>query len=109
VRFTFRLGQAQESYVFNPAGQVLQLKDLVCGTGDEDRYQPMVTPIKDSMATKLRDQSTRLAGCIYYPLQAGSRQHLELITGELFDWLMTCGKTPTGAIAVALSGDSVTL
>ena len=52
---------------------MLELEDLVCGCAlDPDgASRPLVTPIKDSLATKIRPGSTRLGGCIYYPLGHG--------------------------------------
>jgi DNA/RNA-binding domain of Phe-tRNA-synthetase-like protein len=102
--FEFRLGEAEERYVFNPAGQVLDLKDLVCGCGllpdESPSSSPMVTPIKDSMATKIQEQTTRIAGCIYYPLQAGNIAQLKAITEELLAWLSSCADSPSGSMAL---------
>jgi DNA/RNA-binding domain of Phe-tRNA-synthetase-like protein len=110
--FEFRLGVAGESYVFNPTGQVLELVDLVCGcasTAGDAPSRPIVTPIKDSMATKLRDSSKRLAGAIYYPLGAGSADHLRRVSEELLGWLLRCGERADGACALALPGQRATL
>jgi DNA/RNA-binding domain of Phe-tRNA-synthetase-like protein len=114
-RFEFRLGGADESYVFNTTGQVLELADLVCGCAavagmpEAAPARPIVTPIKDSMATKLRDGSTRLAGAIYYPLGAGSTDHLRRVSEELLRWLLLCGAHAAGACELALPGQSATL
>jgi DNA/RNA-binding domain of Phe-tRNA-synthetase-like protein len=108
--YEFRLGASGERYVFNPTGQVLELEDLVCGcalSGVEST--PIVTPIKDSMATKIQPSSKRLAGCIYYPLASGSKDHLLQITEEFSRWLLTCGRAATGAMAITLPGESVVL
>ncbi len=105
-----RLGRPDERYVFNAAGQVLELADLVCGCALRDgASHPVVTPIKDSLATKLRESTTHIAGCIYYPLAAGSAEALGRVTEELLKWLLTCGAKVRGACAVALPGQSVTL
>jgi hypothetical protein len=69
----------------------------------------MVTPIKDSMLTKIRDDTTRIAGCIYYPLQAGSTEHLVAITGELEGWLSSCGEGARSAAAIVTRGQTVEL
>jgi len=111
--FEFRLGSEGEAYVFNAAGQVLDLYDLLCGCGlvpdGQGASQPIVTPIKDSVATKIKGSSTRVAGCVYYPMQAGNQRTLEVITDELLRWLMTCGEAPSGAMALCMAGESVTL
>ena len=58
----FRLGVDGERYVFNAAGQELDLHDLVCGCGllpgQEPPSLPMVTPIKDSGTV-----SQMISGC----------------------------------------------
>lgn len=108
----FRLGLEHESYVFNPAGQVLALHDLVCGCGlfdAEPRSRPMVTPIKDSLATKLVAGTTRIGGCIFYPLQSGSEAGLAEATAEFLRWLLTCGEDAQGAGASCLPGATATL
>lgn len=55
-----------ESYVFNQAGQEMDLAGLLCICDQAGR--PMGNPVKDSMAAKLRPSSTRLAGFIYAPV-----------------------------------------
>ena len=108
--FVFRLGAPGESYVFNPTGQVLDLEDLLCGCAlQNDTSVPLVTPVKDSMATKLRTTTTRAAGCIYYPLSAGSLEHLGAITEEFLRWLRTCGAEATGVARTCGSGERVEL
>lgn len=108
--FEFRLGQPGEQYVFNAAGQALDLQDLVCGCGLRDGASvPMVTPIKDGLATKLAPDTTRIAGAIYYPLAAGSPAHLEQVTTRFLRWLLACGPNPTGAAGVCGPGGAATL
>jgi DNA/RNA-binding domain of Phe-tRNA-synthetase-like protein len=110
--FEFRLGRGGESYVFNATGQALELADLVCGCAlaADGGSRPIVTPIKDSLATKLTERSRDLAGCIYYPLAAGSAAALRAASEELLRWLLACGDAGAkGARAVALPGESVSL
>ena len=108
--FEFRLGAEDEQYVFNPSGQVLGLRDLVCGCGlGLDGSTPLVTPIKDGMATKIGPATTRLAGAIYFPLSEGGVEILTTITGEFLSWLGQCGESTTGLSAVALPGETVSL
>ncbi len=111
AEYEVRLGSEDEQYVFNPAGQTLRLRDLVCGCvlADEGESRPVVTPIKDGLATKIRPETTHVAGCIYYPLAAGSALHLEEITAAFFGWLRQCGEAVSGATAVALPGQTATL
>jgi len=108
--FEIRLGRPDERYVFNPTGQVLEIEDLVCGCALRDGAStPIVTPIKDSMATKLREETTRIGGAIYYPLAAGGVEELRGIAEEFLRWLRLCGDEPEGTSAVLLPGQSVTL
>jgi DNA/RNA-binding domain of Phe-tRNA-synthetase-like protein len=103
-----RLGRPGERYIFNAADQVLELEDLICGAAlAGERSRPIVTPIKDSLATKLRPSSRRVGGCIYYPVAAGNREHLEQITAELLAWLLLCGAGASGSTALALPGETV--
>lgn len=106
-----RLGRAGERYVFNQAGQSLELEDLVtgCTLAPDGSSRPIVTPVKDSLATKLTASSRRVGGCIYYPLGHGSRAALAAITETFLSWLRACGAQAEGACAVALAGERVEL
>lgn len=105
-----RLGAPGESYVFNATGQTLALESLVCGCAlRREDSTPIITPIKDSLATKLRPESTRVGGCVYYPLGAGSEEALRAISEAFCDWLITLGPQATGAAAVCGPGGSVEL
>ena len=107
--FELRLGQPGEHYVFNESGQELDLHDLVCGCGlCDDGSRAMVTPIKDSLATKLTPSTTRVAGAIYYPVACGP-ERLEQATTELLRWLEACGSQVRGAMALCLPDQTVTL
>lgn len=108
-RFELRLG-GDERYVFNASGQDLDLRDLVCGCGllDGGESRPMVTPIKDCLATKVVDGTARVAGAVYYPLGCG-RARLEQATSNLLRWLEACGSRAEGAMAICLPGETVTL
>lgn len=110
-RFELRLGAEGESYVFNPAGQVLELRDLVCGCGlhDDGASRPLVTPIKDGMASKVWAETQRLAGVIYWPLTAGGEELLREATQELARWLGSCGVAVTTTMALLGPGETVEL
>jgi DNA/RNA-binding domain of Phe-tRNA-synthetase-like protein len=71
-RAEIRYGREGESYVFNPAGQVIDLEGLVCVCRiDAATSTPVGNPIKDSMTGKLKDGTRAVLGVIY-----GSRQAL---------------------------------
>ncbi len=105
--YEVRLGAQEEQYVFNAGGQLLQLRDLVCGCALTDgQSAALITPIKDGLASKLTPESARLAGCIYYPLPAGSKEHLEQVTQEFAGWLGKCGEGVEVSWGVVLPGAS---
>ena len=109
-QYEVRLGAEDEAYVFNSAGQTLALRDLVCGCALTDAGStPLVTPIKDGLASKLTAETTRVGGCIYYPLSAGSREHLEETTRALARWLGLCGQSVQTSWALVLPGESTSL
>jgi DNA/RNA-binding domain of Phe-tRNA-synthetase-like protein len=106
----FRLGAAGEAYVFNLGGQTLDLTDLLVGCGLlGGASKPMVTPIKDSLATKTTPATTRVAAAIYWPTAAGDLDELARVTEELRRWLAVCGASPTSAVAVCRPGDTAAL
>lgn len=51
-----RLGQDNESYVFNPSGQELKLTGLLLV---EDELGPVGTPVKDAQRTKVSPETSR--------------------------------------------------
>ncbi len=64
-----RRGIAGESYVFNPSGQSIDLEDLLCACRREDgRWVPCGNPVKDAMATKVRESTRSIAALIYAPV-----------------------------------------
>lgn len=105
-----RRGDAGERFVFNVAGQELELQDLVCGVAlDGARGRPIVTPVKDSLATKLTPASRHVAGLIYYPLEAGDETHLAELVHELGRWLGACGDGVGVRRGVLAPGGELTL
>jgi DNA/RNA-binding domain of Phe-tRNA-synthetase-like protein len=65
-RFVIRRGRAGESYVFNSAGQVIELDDLLL-IAHQPLDAPCANPVKDSLATKLAEGSTDVMAVIYAP------------------------------------------
>jgi len=74
-RFVLRRGRAGESYVFNSAGQVIELEDLLL-VAHLPADAPCANPVKDSMATKLSEGSADVLAVIYAPasLAAAARE-----------------------------------
>lgn len=64
--FVVRRGREGEAYVFNPSGQVLDLKDLLLLArmpGD----RPCATPVKDSQETKTNLATRSILAVVYGP------------------------------------------
>jgi DNA/RNA-binding domain of Phe-tRNA-synthetase-like protein len=65
-RLVLRYGRAGERYVFNRAGQELDLEGLIAlCAGEGEASQPAGTPVKDSMAAKVDETDRHLLVCIY--------------------------------------------
>lgn len=104
--FEFRLGAPEESYVFNPSGQELDLEDLVCGcelAGGGSR--PVVTPIKDGMRTKVRPETRAVLGAIYYPAGLMRPEEISAVNGEFLKLLLGVTEGAVGAAALLLPGE----
>ena len=61
-RAVLRYGGAGEKYVFNQAGQEIELDGLLCVCS---RSAPLGNPVKDSMAGKLKEDTGSALGVIY--------------------------------------------
>ena len=64
--FKCRRGHEGEAYVFNPSGQVLELRDLLL-LARLPADEPCASPIKDSQATKTHEGTARVLGVVYAP------------------------------------------
>lgn len=109
-RFEFRLAAPGERYVFNVAGQELQLHDLLCGYawhGSEGRWDPIVNPVKDCLRTKTTDQTTMVAGAVYCPRSSFTPAQVEAASAELRDWLVASDPDARGVSAVLEVGASL--
>jgi hypothetical protein len=92
-----RRGVAGESYVFNPSGQVIELKDLLCVCRAEGNdWIPCGNPVKDAMATKVRESTRSIAAVIYAPatepladLNAAAARFAEILRSD-------CGAAESG-------------
>jgi DNA/RNA-binding domain of Phe-tRNA-synthetase-like protein len=92
-----RRGGAGESYVFNQSGQSIDLEDLLCICRfEEGNWFPCGNPVKDAMATKIRESTNNLAAVVYAP---SSEPRAEIdAAAEKFAFLLRseCGATETG-------------
>jgi DNA/RNA-binding domain of Phe-tRNA-synthetase-like protein len=66
-RFQVRRGRAGEQYVFNSAGQSIDLEDLLL-VSRLPADVACANPVKDSMATKLTDASKDVFAVLYAPV-----------------------------------------
>lgn len=63
-----RRGRPGESYVFNPAGQSIELEDLLLvAKAAIGADEPCANPVKDSVATKISSTTRRVAAILYAP------------------------------------------
>ena len=80
-----RYGREGEKYVFNASGQEIEVEGLVCVCGEKG--SPVGTPVKDSMAGKIKDGTTDVIGVAYGLREVVGRvgEMVETRFGELFD------------------------
>jgi len=90
--YLVRLGSEGESFVFNQAGQEIDVTDLVVGcrvVGDV-RGEPIVNPVKDRLLTKTDDGTRRVAALVYAP-RASDAAWLGAIVEGFAGWLRDAG------------------
>ena len=73
-----RYGRPGEGYVFNNAGQAIDLEGLICVCGGVDGADgvPLGNAVKDSMAAKLKDDTDAVIGVIYASLDCAPGREL---------------------------------
>lgn len=112
AQFRFRLGAADEVYTFNTGGQIIKLEDLVVGCRilpGTEAGEPIVNPVKDSLATKTTDTTSRVAACIYTSLTMISREAIQALCAEFADLLAGCGEGVDVTYSVVLPGEQVAI
>jgi DNA/RNA-binding domain of Phe-tRNA-synthetase-like protein len=93
---SLRCGRPGEKYVFNSAGQEIDLDGLicVCGQGPGSGSVPLGNPVKDSMLGKLKEGTQSVLGVIYASLdcEAGRniRVHTERFAALLKEFCGAC-------------------
>jgi DNA/RNA-binding domain of Phe-tRNA-synthetase-like protein len=100
--FRVRLGREGESYVFNAGGQSIELKDLIVGCrvmADQD--EPIVNPVKDSLATKTKESTRNVAAVIYAP---HLKVDLAAICAHFAELLGGCGPDARAAWGIVEPG-----
>ena len=94
VTVLIRPGKAGESYVFNQAGQEIDLAGLpcACNADVETGSRALGNAVKDSMTGKLKDDSADVVGVIWATTQAISPAGLEAATARFAELLVRhCG------------------
>ena len=70
-----RLGAPGERYVFNAAGQEIDLAGLICIATAAG--VPLGNPVKDSVAGKVKEHTRAVAGVVFAPSQHLSKEELQ--------------------------------
>lgn len=66
-KLIIRLGRERENYIFNQAGQLLDLKGLICVCDERD--EPLGSPVKDSMKGKIKGETKDIVCVVYAPVE----------------------------------------
>lgn len=84
VQLTLRVGVPGEKFVFNRAGQELDVTGLlsICAAGASGS-EPIGSPVKDSMRAKVTDEDSHLLACLYASSDAIAQEELGRWAGEL--------------------------
>lgn len=86
-RLVVRHGVPDEGYVFNPSGQYLDVKKCICCCRGDGDGEPVGTPVKDSMETKVFESATHFVGVIYGTAEGWSSYELIGINQRFADLL----------------------
>ncbi len=92
-----RRGLEGEAYIFNPSGQSIDLRDLLCVCRNEESgWAPCGNPVKDAMATKTRESTRNVVAVLYAPASE-SRAEVEAAAAQFAAFLHTdCRAAETG-------------
>jgi DNA/RNA-binding domain of Phe-tRNA-synthetase-like protein len=86
TRISLRFGLPTERYVFNRAGQELDVEGLLCLCSDSaGGSQPVGAPVKDSLRAKVTEDDHHLLACIYASSDAISSDELRRWADDLAD------------------------
>ncbi len=98
-----RFGSKDEAYVFNSAGQSIDVSGLVClaRVGGE----PIANAVKDSMSTKTRDASTRVLFVTYASRRIAAEADVLVTLAQVEELLRRhAGATSTESFCLAQPG-----
>ncbi len=88
-QFVVRRGRPGERYVFNAGGQIIDVEDLLL-LASLPADLPRANPVKDSLATKLNEQTHHVMAVVYAPVN--ERSLLEEATQEMAEMLSRWGR-----------------
>lgn len=78
---SLRFGKEGEKYIFNSAGQEIDLEGLICSCC-ASTDTPLGNPVKDSITGKIKESSSHVVGVIYSPnngaLSEVAKAHLKV-------------------------------
>ena len=96
ARISLRVGTAGEKYVFNRAGQELDVAGLLClCAAAQSGSEPVGTPVKDSMRAKVTEDDHHLLACLYASAEAIAAVELRRWADDLGDGFQRfCGACP---------------
>lgn len=110
VNILIRYGRSGEQFVFNQAGQQLDVQGLLCLCAAEgESARPVGSPVKDSMAGKVDRQDRNLLACIYAPASAVSTADLEGYCQQLSDGFTRWCGAESCQVRLESTGDTSTL
>jgi DNA/RNA-binding domain of Phe-tRNA-synthetase-like protein len=84
---TVRIGEPEEGYVFNQSGQWLDVKRCIVCCRGQTPGEPVGSPVKDSMATKIFEGAASFLGVIYANRELWPDGELAAITQRFADLL----------------------
>lgn len=89
-----RHGRDSEKYVFNEGGQEIDLHGLLCACRSEGaESRPLGNPVKDSLAAKIKPQTSAVVGIIYAPAAFIDKHSLSQTLSTFSELLGVYGKT----------------
>ena len=80
---TVRIGGEEETYVFNNAGHEMALKKCILLAHGPEGAMPTGNPVKDSMATKIFEETTDFLAVIYASSEGFSREEVQAACDEM--------------------------
>lgn len=98
AHIVLRTGKAGENYVFNPAGQVIDLEGLICICSPAG--SPMGNPVKDSLEAKLENETSNVVGVIYASEGVIVDRELVRITHMFADMLTEHGGASSAEVVI---------